>query len=138
MEIRQVKGIFVHIFTDAILNLSYGKILTEKKVESLKFPSSIENYKYKHLIQPHYLLHVEIVKTKKNWIIKTVLSHEELYKPQVYDDYVKLSEISKLISKNIIDEESTDVLYFLVSYFKNIKNINVESFNILLQKKLGF
>ena len=138
MEIRQVKGIFVHIFTDTVLNLSYGKILTEKRVESLKFPSNIENYKYKYLIQPHYLLHIEIVKTKKNWIVKSVLGHEELYKPETYDDYVKLSEISKLLSKNVIDEENTNVLYFLVAYLKNVKHINVEDFNKLLQKNLGF
>ena len=138
MEIRQVKGIFVHIFTDTVLNLSYGKILTEKRVESLKFPSNIENYKYKHLIQPHYLLHIEIVKTKKNWIVKSVLGHEELYKPETYDDYVKLSEISKLLSKSVIDEENTNVLYFLVAYLKNVKHINVEAFNKLLQTNLGF
>ena len=138
MEIRQVKGIFVNIFTDTVLNLSYGKILTEKRVESLKFPSNIENYKYKHLIQPHYLLHIEIVKTKKNWIVKSVLGHEELYKPETYDDYVKLSEISKLLSKSVIDEENTNVLYFLVAYLKNVKHINVEAFNKLLQTNLGF
>ena len=91
MEIRQVKGIFVNIFTDTILNLSYGKILTEKRVESLKFPTNLDNYKYKHLIQPHFLLHVEIIKTRKNWIVKSILGHEELSQPKTYDDYVKLS-----------------------------------------------
>jgi hypothetical protein len=138
MEIRQVKGIFVHIFTDTVLNLSYGKILTEKRVESLKFPTNIENYKYKHLIQPHYLLHIEIVKTRKNWIVKSVLGHEELYKPETYDDYVKLSEISKILSGNVIDEQDTNILYFIVTFFKNSKVLNVSNFDKLLQKNLGF
>jgi hypothetical protein len=138
MEIRQVKGIFVSFFTDSVLNLSYGKILTEKGVESLRFPTSLDNYKYKHLIQPHYLLHIEIVKTKKNWVITSVLGHEELYKPQTYDDYVKLSEISKILGKNVIDEQITNILYFLVTYFKNVLNINVSDFDRMLQKNLGF
>jgi hypothetical protein len=138
MEIRQVKGIFVNVFTDSVLNLSYGKILTEKRVESLRFPSAVDNYKYKHLIQPHYLLHIEIVKTKKNWIVKSILGYEELYKPQTYDDFVKLSEICKILSKNIIDEQSTNILYFVVTFFKNAKQLNVGDFDRLLQKNLGF
>jgi hypothetical protein len=138
MEIRQVKGIFVNVFTDSVLNLSYGKILTEKRVESLRFPAALDNYKYKHLIQPHFLLHVEIIKTRKNWIVKSILGHEELYKPETYDDYVKLSEISKILSSSVIDEESTNILYFLVTYLKNVKHINVSEFDKLLQKNLGF
>lgn len=138
MEIRQVKGIFVNIFTDSVLNLSYGKILTEKKVESLRFPTALDNYKYKHLIQPHYLLHVEIIKTRKNWIVKSVLGHEELYKPETYDDYVKLSEISKILSDNVIDEQDTNILYFIITFFKNAKVLNVSDFDKLLQKNLGF
>jgi hypothetical protein len=138
MEIRQVKGIFVKVFTDSVLNLSYGKILTEKRVESLRFPASLDNYKYKHLIQPHYLLHVEIIKTRKNWIVKSILGHEELYKPETYDDYVKLSEISKILSDNVIDEQDTNILYFIVTFFKNSKVLNVNDFDKLLQKNLGF
>jgi hypothetical protein len=138
MEIRQVKGIFVGFYTDTMLNLSYGKILTEKRVESLRFPCSLDNYKHKHLMQPHYLLHLEIVKTQKNWIVKSILGHEELYKPVTYDDYVKLSEISKILSKNVIDEQSTNILYFMVTYFKNVLNINVSDFDRMLQKNLGF
>jgi hypothetical protein len=138
MEIRQVKGIIVSIFTDTVLNLSYCKILTEKRVESLRFPTSLDNYKHKHLIQPHYLLHLEIVKTKKNWIVKSVLGHEELYKPHTFDDYMKLSEVSKILSKNVIDEQSTNILYFMVAYFKNIIDINISDFDRLLQKNLGF
>jgi hypothetical protein len=138
MEIRQVKGIFVSYFTDSILGLSYGKILTEKRVESLRFPTSLDNYKHKHLIQPHYLLHIEIVKTKKNWIVKSILGFEELFKPQTYDDFVKLSEISKLLGKNVLDEQSTNILYFFVTYLKNVVNINVADFDKMLQKNLGF
>lgn len=138
MEIRQVKGIFVSVFTDSILNLSYGKILTEKRVESLRFPAALDSYKYKYLIQPHYLLYVEIIKTRKNWIVKSILGHEELYKPETYDDYVKLSEISKILSDNVIDEQTTNILYFVVTFLKNAKQLNVSDFDRLLQKNLGF
>ena len=138
MEIRQVKGIFVHIFNDTVLNISYGKILTEKRVESLKFPTNINNYKYRHLVQPHYLLHIEIVKTRKNWIVKSILGHQELYNPETYDDFVKLSEISKIISDNVIDEQDTNILYFIVTFLKNAKQLNVSDFDKLLQKNLGF
>lgn len=138
MEIRQVKGIIVSVFTDSVLNLSYCKILTEKRVESLRFPTCLDNYKHKHLIQPHYLLHLEIVKTKKNWIVKSVLGHEELYQPKTFDDYMKLSEVSKILSKNVIDEQSTNILYFMVAYFKNIIDINISDFDRFLQKNLGF
>jgi len=65
MQIRNFLAIVLSHYTDEISHLSYIKVLNENKVETLKLPTSITNYRYQHLLRPNFLLEVEVVKTKK-------------------------------------------------------------------------
>ncbi len=146
MEIRTIKGVFIETFHDSILGISYGKILTNDTLESVKFPTNLENYKYKYVIQPNFLVEVELVKTRKNWIVKTILNYKTFFEPQDYGDYLNLSEIIKILQKNIMEEQKTNALEFLLSYFEYQKinqehcqtGINPIEFEKLFQKIMGY
>ena len=144
MQIRTIKGVFIETFHDSVLGVSYGKILTDDTLESVKFPTNLENYKYKYVIQPNFVVELELVKTRKNWIVKTILDHKAFFSPQNYTDYVNLSEIIKSLQNNILEEQKTNALEFVLSYFeyhraKNTNfNINPIEFEKLLQKLMGY
>jgi hypothetical protein len=142
MQIRQIQGIFIDFFNDDIMNISYGRILTLDTLEVIKLPTILENYKYRYLLQPSFLVNIEVVKTRKNWILKSVLDSQEIYKPQDYQDFVNLAEVIKLLQKNIIEEQKTQALEFILSYFAMLKStqskIDILNFDKMLQKVMGY
>jgi hypothetical protein len=142
MEIRQVTGIFISFFHDSILGISYGKFLTGDTLESIKLPALLDNYKYKHIISPNNLLTIELVKTKKNWILKTVLEHRTIFLPKCYSDFTQISEIVNLLGKNILEEQKTNALELYVRYLSRCgeicSSINSKEFDPMLQKVLGY
>jgi hypothetical protein len=138
MEIKQLTGIFLDVYTDTVLNLSYGRFLTDSTLTSIKLPTQIDNYKYKHLIQPNQLLNIEVVKTKKNWILRHILHSKEIYKPKDYQDFLYFAESIKSIKNNLREEQTTSALPVLVEYWSLCERIDLAVFEKLLQKVLGF
>jgi hypothetical protein len=138
MEIKQISGIFISHFNDTLMNLTYSKILTKDTLEAVRFPTLLENYKYRNLIQPNYIVTIELVKTRKNWIVRSVLSHKVIYQPDDFSQYLSLCEIIKTLSDNIREEQKTDALEFVVGYLSKVKKIDLKEFDNLLQKVLGF
>ena len=138
MEIRRIKGIFINYYHDSVLSLTYGKILTEKSLESVRFPTLLENYKHKHMVEPNCFVEIEIVKTRKNWIVKEIISSKSIYSPCDFQDYMNMCEVIKLTRESIIDEQRTNFLGHFVNYFKNTSKIEVRQFDNLLQTEMGF
>jgi hypothetical protein len=138
MQIRTIKGVFINFYHDSILGLTYGKILTEESLESVRFPTLLENYKYKHLVEPNCFVEIEIIKTRKNWIVKEIITSHPIYQPRDFQDYMDMCEVIKLTRENIIDEQQTNFLGHFVNYFQNIPKIEVRQFDNLLQTQMGF
>ncbi len=138
IEIRRIKGVFINYYNDSIMGLTYGKILTEELLESVRFPTLLENYKYKHLVEPNCLVEIEVVRTRKNWIVKEIISSHPVYIPCDFQDYMNMCDVIKLTRENIIDEQRTDFLVHFLNYFKTIKKIEVRQFDELLQTQMGF
>jgi hypothetical protein len=137
MQIRQISGLLLGIFDDEILRVSYAKILTNDKVESVRLPTNVDNYKYKHLLQPNYKLELELIKTRKNWILKSILGYKELYKPNCWDEHLKYCQVITKIKENLIEEQETTTLGFLEKHLENMNCIDINSFNLAFAKVLG-
>jgi hypothetical protein len=137
-ELKTVTGIILDTFQDTMIKTSYIKVLTTDKIESIRLPSSLENYKYKYLLQPNYLLELELVKTRKNWILKDILSHESFYTPVTFEDYLSFGQLSKSIKENTRDQQQTDILGFVIEYFRVFPKLNIQHFELRLQQALGF
>jgi hypothetical protein len=140
MEQKVIKFIPLIKSSDEIFKISYLTILSEETLDSIKLPTNFDNYKYSHLIKPNYLLTGEIIKTRKNWILKSILSYEAFHQPISYSDFLKQSEICKIILKHIHQGELTNILEFLLKTFQNkpIRELDTKNFEQNLTKSLGF
>jgi hypothetical protein len=138
MELREIWGIPLKIFTDEVLKFSYVRILTNSSLESVKISSEISTFKFSYILNPSYLVKMELVKTRKNWILKNVLEFKHISSPQVYTDYLKQAEISKLLIKNIHEDQEVAVLDFVSTSLENINKLDLVEFEKTLMQKLGF
>jgi len=140
MQVRNLVAIFLGHYTDEISHLSYIKVLTEKKIETLKLPTSLTNYRYQHLLKPDLLLEVEVVKTKKNWILTGILSYQPYCYPKTYHDHLKLAAIISLINQFCHEGQPTGILDWLTKKFdlSNLEAVDLYIFESELLKQLGF
>lgn len=140
MEKRDFWSVPLKIYTDEVFNISYIKVLGENIFESIKIPTTLDRCKSRHLLNPNYLLHIEVIKTRKNWIFKNVLEYRQLMKPNSYQDYLKQAQLVNIILKHIHEGEETDLLSWVEDYFKNhiLAQIELRAFENELMKQLGF
>ncbi len=140
MEKRIITCLPLSKTNDEVFKITYLTLLTENSVESIKLPTNFDNYKYSHMIRPDYLLQVEIIKTRKNWILKNILKYEKIQDPCSYNDFLKQSEMVKIILKNTYQDQETNILPFVVETFqqKALNLINLKNFEQQLSANLGF
>jgi len=140
MQIRNFLAIVLSHYTDEISHLSYIKVLNESKVETLKLPTSITNYRYQHLLRPNFLLEMEVVKTKKNWILTGILSYQPFCYPKSYHDYLKLAAIINLLNQFCHEEQPVKILHWLTKELdlSNLEAVDLNLFESELLKQLGF
>ena len=140
MEIRTVQAILLGHRVDELMNISYLKILTEEYIESVKLPTAIQNYRLQHLLQPNFLLEMELVKTKKNWIVKGILNHREFCLPTNYAEHLKIAEIINLINKYSREGQELKILDLLIITFESTKltDLDLVDFESKLLERLGF
>jgi hypothetical protein len=140
MQIRTEKILIINSYRDEVAGIFYMRVLTENKCENLRIGKNFEKQSFKHLLQPNYLLQVELIKTVKNWILKEVFSYQVLFTPKTYSDYEKIASIQKILNQLLHEGQETDLLIHLINYFKNIelKDLKVEDFENKVLNILGF
>jgi len=140
MEIRTLVGIPLEVYSDEILGVSYLKIITTETLESVKLPTSLKNYKHRHLLTPNTVITCEVIKTKKNWVISSVQKSFALCELNSYQDYLKFATVSQRVKKSLKYGQRSDILDFLVDFFKinSIASLDISHFENSLNKNLGF
>ncbi len=140
MELRNLQIIPLGHRTDELMNVTYLKVLGQQQIESVKLPTAFKNYRLQHLLRPNYLLEVELVKTKKNWVLKNILAHQEFCDLCRYTEHLKFSEIIALINKYSHDGQEVKILDFLVNTFDcvSIADLDLITFESRLLERLGF
>ncbi len=140
MEIRRLWLLPLDKSNDELLKVTYLKVLSLEKYESIKLPTNFENYKYQDLLDISKLLYVELVRTRKNWILKSVLEYKALLKLSSYQDFLKLAEVKGLLLSFFQEEHEAKVLEYLIFLFKteNISDIKLNDFNHKLLQLQGF
>ncbi len=140
METRNLKAIVVSCYTDDLINVTYLKILTEVAVESIKLPTALSNYRLQHLLRPNFILDIEVVKTRKNWILKGILHYQPFCHPKTYQCYLKLAEVFLLVNKFCYEGQQVDLLSFLVNKLSliDLETLDINLFELSLLQKLGF
>lgn len=139
MEIREISGIVISVKSDSVFKVCYLKFLTESKVETVKVSTSREESKFQNFFDPTYIITIEIVKTRKNWILKQVLSSRKIHPVTDYSKMLKLASMFKLVDKNLTESQETEILYWLVNQIKyEFKGNSEREFEDELQSRLDF
>ncbi len=140
MEKQNIQGIPLKIFSDKLMKVSYVSFLTNDTLLSAKLPTIINNYKLGHFIQPNYLLDIELIKTRKNWIVRGIHKYEKIAELKDYKDYTTHSKIINLIYKYIKEDQGVNIMNFIIKTLqvKKISKIDTKLFESRLLKELGF
>lgn len=116
MEFREDTVVPIRVWQDEIMGVSFIDVLGKDQLYAVKLPSTIEKYRFGHLINPEYLLDIELVKTRKNWVLKNVSIHQRLTTPTNYDEHIKLSEMIKTIAKLSYSEQESGLQKVLLHF----------------------
>lgn len=141
MKFRELTFLTLDIYTDELSNLTYLKILTSSAFETIKLPTTLSKYKLQHLIQPHFLLTGDLVCTRKNWILRDILSFKKIFKPENFSDFEKINQINQIILKYLHEGQETEILPFLLDYFDNfavLQKFDLKEFQNQVSIKTGF
>lgn len=138
MELREIKGIVLRTYSDELFKFTYIKFLTDSTLENIKIPTQIDNFKLNHVLNPNFLLEIEIIKTRKNWILKNILEYTRICDPKRYIDFIKQSEMAKLTLANIEEEQEVEILNFVIESIKNIESLDLKEYEKKLLTRLGF
>ena len=140
MEFRTITALILETSLDNIWNITFIKVLTEDGVETLKIPSLIKDFKYGHLMVPNNLIQVEVVKSKKNWIVREINRSYTWCKLEAFSDYIKITKIIEFISKSIKVGETSNGLKFIVDYFSknSLKDFNSDHFQVNFLTYMGY
>lgn len=138
MEQREIIGIPLKVINDEIFKVTYVRFLSQTSLETIKLPTNLQDYKFGHLISPNYLLHIEVIKTKKNWILKDVLASERIANPNAYQDFLKQSEVVKLLLEYMREDQEISILPFLQTQMSQLTTLDLLTFESQLLEELGF
>jgi hypothetical protein len=141
MEVRNLWILPLNTYTDEVLKLSYLKILTESKFETIKLPTYLAQYRYQHLMTPTNVLYVELIKTKKNWILKNILETKKILETDSYVDYLKFAEVVNIVLKYFQVDMETSLLKVFIEIFNSspdIQNIDTKQVEEKINICLGF
>ncbi len=138
MEIRQVHGLPLKIYTDSAAGFSYLTFLSSQKIEKIRLPREFSQFKQNYLLSPNYILDLEIIKTKKNWVLKDVINSSQVVSLKCWDDYLKHSEQTSILLEFLREEQEVDILVWLKSIWSDKFGGSNIDFRKELEVKLGF
>jgi hypothetical protein len=138
MELREIKGIVLRTYSDELFKFTYIKFLSDSTLKSIKIPTQIDNFKLSHVLNPNFLLYIEIIKTRKNWILKNIIEYTRISEPKKYIDFIKQSELAKITLANLQEEQEANILDLVVESVQSIEILDLKEYEKKLLTRLGF
>jgi hypothetical protein len=139
MEFREDIAIPLRVWQDELMGVSFIDVLGKEEIYSVKLPSTIEKYKLGHLINPMYLLDIELVKTRKNWVLKHVTVRKQLTHPHTYEEHTKLAEMIKTIVKLSYTDQVSDLQQLVIKVLEEpLSSISLSDFEAAILDTEGF
>jgi len=140
MESQILSGIPIKSYSDEILKVTFVNLITKDTCVKIKLPTNIENYRYGYLINPCNLLTCDLVKTKKHWVLRQIVSTKTLCEPKNFSQFMQISEIGKKLKEKLWEGQEVEILDFVENFFlnQNWHLAGVQNFEKNLDKRLGF
>jgi hypothetical protein len=138
MEIRQIQGLTLKIYTDTMAGFSYLTFLSNERLEKIRLPVEFSKFKQNYLLTSNYLLDIEIIKTKKNWVLKDIFKSQEILRLQAWSDFLKHSEQTNILLEFLREEQEVDILPWLKQFWSQKAELDSIIFKKELEIRLGF
>ena len=113
MQKKEDRGIITKIFTDKIGSYGYLSFLGQDAFYSIKISGDPARSRFKHLFNPNYIVTVDLIKTKKNWILKDVYASEKLHTKGLYKAYTLQAEIAHTINTYVKSDQELHIADFV-------------------------
>lgn len=139
MEVREITGLFVSVFSDDMMPCSYVRILTHHTLETVKLSARFRESKFAHYLSPYNILQVELIKTRKNWIVRDIVLIDRIVDSPSFNHILKHSQMLKLLSDNVTEGQEVSILNWFVSQIKGANaEIGMDEFQKDLHHQLNF
>jgi len=140
MQKKEDRGIITKIFTDKVGSFGYLSFLGQDSFYSIKVSGDPTRSPFKHLFNPNYLITVDLIKTKKNWILKDVYHSEKLHTAGKYKAYTQQAEIAHLINTYIKRDQETHLIEFIAETLRlpDPDSFDIQRFEYNLLQLSGF
>lgn len=138
MEIRQIQGLTLKIYTDTMAGFSYLTFLSEERMEKIRLPVEISKFKQNYLLTSNYLLDIEVIKTKKNWVLKDILKSNKIVDLTIWPEFLKHTEQVNILLEFLREEQEVNILPWLKESLVLKQDTDITSFRKELEVRLGF
>jgi len=140
MQTRTIIGLPISIFSDSVMKISFITVLTATHVEVVKISKDIHNYRHADTLKGVYIVELDLVKTRKHWIIQDIVHSQKLFLLEKYADFIHHKDILQMLKKYTTQEQEITVLGFLISTLAHtpLSSIDMNQFESQLLTKLGF
>ncbi len=146
-QVKQIRGYILKIREDLIINSAFAQILTDQTLIEVKLPTKVENYRYRSVLNFGNLLALDLVKTRKHWIVTHIECH---HKPDFsrwnYSKFENLSLMNQFLVDNLHLDQDCSILECVHSYILVLEQTSLDgdinhlmlSFQDRIQAQLGF
>lgn len=106
-EVKQVQAYILRIREDMLIDSCFCEILTPELYMEVKLPSKVDDYRYKPLINFGFLLQLDLIKTRKHWIVTHIEALSKLrLSTWEYSQFELLTQMNRVLVKHLhIDQE---------------------------------
>jgi hypothetical protein len=140
MEHLEAKGLVLGVFKDTVDGYGYLWFLSEFNFFSIKVSGDPDRSPFKHLFNPNYYLSLDLIKTRKNWILKDVYQSFKLHNGGSYQAFSYQAEVAHLLIKYLHADQEVSVLPFVLKtlQMEQPESFQLKQFEYELLKRLGF
>jgi hypothetical protein len=140
MQVEYTQLLPIGLTTDEALGISYMHCMSGTSFRSVKLPTVASKYTQSGILNILHLIDCQLIKTRKNWILKEIHTSTQILHPSNYVDYIMINNLRLVLQSHYNPESQTELLSQLLQYFSRnpIQTIKLPHFKQMVDQFLGF
>ena len=146
-QVKQILGFVLKIREDLIINSAFAQILTPHSLIEVKLPTKVENYRYRSVLNFGHVLALDLVKTRKHWIVTHIECKSKLdLSSWSYIKFEILTQMNSFLLQNLHLDQDCHIADVIQEFLQNLDTADsaIDLKELLLysqnhiEHKLGF
>ena len=146
-QAKQITGFILKIRENLIINSAFAQILTPQTLIEVKLPTKVENYRYRSVLNFGNLLALDLVKTRKHWIVTHIECKSKLDLAKWnYAKFEVLTQMNQFLIQNLHLDQDCAILETVQEFLEILDKADSKtdlvpftlSFQDFVQVRLGF